>query len=75
MDAEPLTCVAAVGPQLWHLNPFIGEWIVPLTAAQLIRMSIRTSNDVQLTLREASDAVTWGRFVTSTDLSVGFRMK
>lgn len=73
---DRLTCVAAVGPQLWHLNPFIGAWIVSLTAAQLIRVSIRTSDDVQLTLREASDAVTWGCFVASTDLLPGgFRMK
>lgn len=64
MDAERLTCVAAVGPQLWHLNPFIGEWIVPLTAAQLIRMSIRTSNDVQLTLREALHGVVLSHLLT-----------
>ena len=54
IDAESLTCVAAVRPQLWHLNPFISQRIVSLSTAQLIRMSVRTSNHVQLALAEVT---------------------
>lgn len=45
-----LTCVAAVGPQLWHLSPLISMWIVRLSTAQLVRMTIWPSNNVKLTL-------------------------
>lgn len=45
-----LTCIAAVCPELWHLNPLISVWIVCLPTAQLIRMSIWTSNHIELTL-------------------------
>lgn len=38
--AERLTCVAAVRPQLWHLNPLVSQRIVSLPTAQLIGMPI-----------------------------------
>lgn len=49
-----LTCVAAVGPQLWHLSPLVSVWIVPLPAAQLVGVSVGAANHVQLTLEEES---------------------
>ena len=30
------TCVAAVGPQLWHLGPVISQRVIRLTTAQLV---------------------------------------
>lgn len=46
-----LTCVTAVGPKLRHLGPLVGQRIVSLPAAQLVRLSVGASHDIQLTLR------------------------
>lgn len=48
--ASSHTCVAAVGPELWHLGPLVQIRIVHLPAAQLIRVAVGATHHVQLTL-------------------------
>lgn len=47
-----LTCVAAVRPQFRHLDPLVGLRVVPLSAAQLVGMSVGAPDHVQLALCE-----------------------
>lgn len=48
--SNPRTCIAAIGPELWHLSPFICAWVVYLPTAQLIRMAVGTTHYIKLTL-------------------------
>lgn len=48
--SEVFTCIAAIGPELWHLGPLVSNGIVRLPATQFIRMAVGPTHHVKLTL-------------------------